>query len=142
MSRNLLVRTKGSGIFSTFIIAIQSILKQVNDLENINNIYIEFDKNIDNPRHRFHLDNNIYSFVFEQSNDKIDDIIYGTIYEDHIYPNLADIDQNILNKMKFIVSKLKLKPAVTTKINPKIDKNTLGVHIRATDMNVIHYEYS
>lgn len=141
MSRNLLVRTKGGGIFSTFIIAIQSILKQVNDLENINNIYIEFDKNIDNPRHYFHLDNNVYNFVFDQSNDNINSIIQGEVYPDHIYPNLAKIDEDVLNKMKFIVSKLKLKPAVTTKINPKIDKNTLGVHVRVTDMRAGHPEY-
>lgn len=141
MSRNLLVRTIGSGIFSTFIIAIQSILKQVNDLENINNIYIEFDKNIENSRHHFHLDNNIYNFVFEQSNDKIYDIIQGALYEDHIYPNLAHIDQNILNKMRFIISKLKLKTTITNKINPEIDQNTLGVHIRVTDMRAIHPGY-
>ena len=141
MSQNLLVRTKGGGIFSTFMIAIQSVLKQVNDLDSIGNIYIEFDKNLDNPRHRFHLENNVYNFIFDQSNDNINSIIQGEVYPDHIYPHLAKIDEDILNKMKFIVSKLKLKPAVTTKINPEIDKNTLGVHIRLTDMRKGHPEH-
>jgi hypothetical protein len=141
MKRNLLVSTKGSGIFSTFIVAIQSILKQVNNLEHINNIYIEFDKNIDNSKHHFHLDNNVYNFAFEQSKDNIDDIIQGKIYEGHIYPNLSDIDGDILNKMRFIISKLKLKTTITNKINPEIDQNTLGVHVRLTDMRATHPEY-
>ena len=40
---NVLVKTVGGGIFSTFTIAIQQILNDIPNVDEIDNIYIELD---------------------------------------------------------------------------------------------------
>lgn len=140
---NILVRTIGGGIFSTFVVAIQSILKQVNDLEKIDNIYIEFDKERSlNTKHNYHLNDNVYNFAFDQNADNISIVVHGEVYSDHIYQNLGDlINTENLAKIQLIVSKLKLKNKILDKINSEINENTLGVHIRITDMIALHDNY-
>lgn len=140
---DILIKTIGGGIFSTFVVAVQSVLNQINDLEKIDNIYIEFDKERNlNTKHKHHLNDNVYNFVFDQKQKHITDVVYGQIYRDHIYENLGDLlNTEYLNKIQLIVSKFKLKSKILDKINTKIDKNTLGVHIRITDMITCHNNY-
>jgi hypothetical protein len=140
---NVLVKTIGGGIFSTFVVAVQSILKQINELEKIDNIYIEFDKErSSNTKHNHHLNNNVYDFVLDQNINHINTVVYGIVYPDHIYQNLGDLlNTENLNKIRLIISKIKLKDKILNEINPEINVNTLGVHIRITDMIACHDNY-
>jgi hypothetical protein len=136
---NVLVKTIGAGIFSTFVIALQSIYNQIENLENINSIYIEFDEN---SGHGFHSDNNPYNFILEQTRQNFDIILQGCVYPDHVYQNISDIlNTDHLRKMHLILSKIKFKQSFLDKINNDINHNTLGVHVRATDMVHCHPEY-
>lgn len=138
---NILVKTMGGGIFSKFMVAIQYVDTNINNVDDIENIYIDINRDksyISGRQVRWYNvvgDLNPFDFVLEQSMDTKFDVELlakpHTTYKDII-------KRGNLNRLKTIVSKLKIKKSVLDKINPNIDSSTLGVHIRLTDMDIYH----
>jgi len=144
---NIKISTKGGGIFSHFMLAIQLINHRVVDVNNINEIYLDIDRNI--PAERLTEDNkkwiaaigetNPFDYVLDQNpNCKFDEVWRVYPHAFGTYHNINEVSE--LHRLKTIVSKLKIKDTVTNKLKPLIGK-VLGVHIRLTDMETQHPQY-
>lgn len=132
---NILINTTGGGIFSLFTIAIQQVLNDINELNNIDNIYIDIDKEL--YQYQKNITNNPFDYVLDQEKIKPDIILKATpikTYSNH--NSLYNTEE--LQKIKLICSKIKIKDTITNKINKEICKDTLGVHVRLTDMLEFH----
>jgi hypothetical protein len=144
---NIKVNTKGGGIFSQFMIAIQYINSTIDDVDKINEIYLDIDRDIPNERltteNKSWLsavgENNPFDYVLDQNpNCKFDEVLrvyphgFGTYHNINTEPNL--------HRLKTIVSKLKIKDTVINKLKPLKGK-ALGVHVRLTDMEILHPSY-
>lgn len=136
---NLQIITKGGGIFSHFMTAIQSIESKISNLDSIESIYIKPNTNSTLGLKSNGLINP-FDFVLEQKNEihdyNIDASGMGS------YTNHDDIPLQTIDRLKTIASKIKIKNEILNKINADINKNTLGVHIRITDMAYYHPEYT
>lgn len=144
---NIKVNTKGGGIFSQFMIAIQYINATIDDVNKINEIYLDIDRDIPNERltaeNKSWLsavgENNPFDYVLDQNpNCKFDEVL-------RVYPRGFGTYHNIntepdLHRLKTIVSKLKIKDTVINKLKPLRGK-ALGVHVRLTDMEIWHASY-
>ena len=144
---NIKVNTKGGGIFSQFMIAIQYINSTIDDVDKINEIYLDIDRDIPNERltseNKSWLsavgENNPFDYVLDQNpNCKFDEVF-------RVYPRGFGTYHNIndepdLHRLKTIVSKLKIKDTVINKLKPLKGK-ALGVHVRLTDMEILHPSY-
>ncbi|MFT6497636.1 MAG: hypothetical protein ACJATM_001258 [Alphaproteobacteria bacterium] len=144
---NIKVNTKGGGIFSKFMLAIQYINSTIDDVDKINEIYLDIDRNIPNERLTNEDqswmsavgENNPFDYVLDQNpNCKFDEVL-------RVYPRGFGTYHNInkepeLHRLKTIVSKLKIKDTVINKLKPLKGK-ALGVHIRLTDMEMHHPEH-
>jgi hypothetical protein len=134
---NIKVDTFGGGPFSQFMVALQSINDvHKNDLDKIDNIYIDTDMVSINP----------FNYVLEQNSEMLFDSIVNCRESHHRreqnkgileYTDLFNINNGDLENLKKIIKKIKIKNTVTDKLNTLNDR-TLGVHIRLTDMNSIH----
>lgn len=143
---NILVKTMGGGIFSIFTTAIQEILNSVSNVEDIENIYIEIDKSrqvdsngilIEWFRKVNNKTGNPFDFVLEQKKLNPNILLIANprkSYDNH--ENLYGTEE--LKKLKIICSKIKIKEDVLNKVKNNIDENTLGVHVRLTDMIEYH----
>ena len=133
---NIKVNTNGGGPFSKFMVAIQSLSSIVENVDSINDIYITFG----------HV--NPFNHVLEQKKDLNFDLVIDAMknhqerYKKYGSQTYKDLNNSRdLLKLKKICSKLKIKNNILEKINKNIDSNTLGVHVRLTDMNGSHPEY-
>ena len=145
---NILVKTVGGGVFSKLMIAIQSILYsefsgKINDVNDINNIYIDIDRNRICRIRNKNININPFNFALEQNEDLVFD---RTIlshppkhYGGKVYTDV--LNHKDLNKLRIICSKIKIKKDILSLVNNNIGISTLGVHVRLTDMNRIHPEY-
>jgi len=138
---NVLVKTDGGGIFSTFTIAIQQILKDIPNVEDIKTIYIELDLG----RYRYSKNilgspiQNPYDYVLDQKKINPDITLIANFI--NTYNNHNDLyHTEDLRKLQIICSKIKIKENVLNKINPNINEKTLGVHVRLTDMLEYHID--
>jgi len=138
---NVLVKTVGGGIFSTFTIAIQQILNDIPNVDEIDNIYIELDND------RYHYSERIlgseminpFDYVLDQKKINPDIILTANFIKTYINHNdLYGTEE--LKKLQIICGKIKIKQNVLNKINSKINEKTLGVHVRLTDMLEHHIE--
>jgi hypothetical protein len=143
---NIKVNTKGGGIFSHFMLAIQYINSTIDDVDKINEIYLDIDRDMPNERITPELkswlsavgEKNPFDYVLDQNaNCKFDKVL-------RVYPHGFNTYHNIntepeLHRLKTIVSKLKIKDTVINKLKPLKGK-ALGVHIRLTDMEIYHPE--
>ena len=144
---NIKVNTKGGGIFSKFMLAIQYINATIDDVDKINEIYLDIDRDIPNERltaeNKSWLsavgENNPFDYVLDQNpNCKFDEVL-------RVYPHGFGTYHNInkepdLHRLKTVVSKLKIKDTVINKLKPLKGK-ALGVHVRLTDMEIWHPSY-
>ena len=145
---NIKVNTKGGGIFSKFMLAIQYINFAIDDVNKINEIYLDIDRNIPNERLTNEDkswmsavgENNPFDYVLDQNpNCTFDEVLCLPI--PHGFASYSNINEAPeLHRLKTIVSKLKIKDTVINKLKPLKGK-TLGVHIRLTDMEIYHGEY-
>ena len=132
---NISIETTGGGIFSLFATAIRQILfdfNHFNALNDINNIYIDINRDL--YRYKQNIKSNPFDYVLDQKKIKPDFVLkafhQGTSYNDH---NLLYGTPD-LEKLKLICSKIKIKDTIVNKINKEICEDTLGVHVRLTDM--------
>jgi hypothetical protein len=137
---NIKVKTFGGGPFSLLTVALQCInYDYKNNLDKIENIYLDIDKTSINP----------FNYVLEQSSEMSFDSIINC-HETHQRRLKNDINASLtytdlfnhpdLINLKKIIKKLKIKNKVSDKLTIFNDK-TLGVHIRLTDMNNVHPEH-
>ena len=140
---NVLVKTMGGGIFSIFTVAIQQILNSIPNVDDIENIYIELDK----PR-SIYPNNRLINTVENETGNPFDFVLEQTNLQPNIvliavpsktYDNHEKLyGTNELKRLQTICSKIKIKETVLSKIKNDIDENTLGVHVRLTDMLEYH----
>jgi hypothetical protein len=118
------------GIMGKMILAIQTVasahLRKEINIDNIDilNIYCEGQS-----------DKDFFNYVLDQPPvDKFD-----KVYEWQVFPQVADISshENFLLYKK-IAKKINIKKKILEKIPAEIDENTVGLHIRLTDMNSLH----
>ncbi len=145
---NIKIETIGGGIFSKFMIAVQSILHNVENINQIKNIYIDINRDKICTIRNKNITINPFDYVLEQNPnlvfDKIIDseISHKKRYEKYGSQVYTDINKNLdLPKLKKICTKIKIKNNILNMVNSNIDKNTLGVHVRLTDMNLTHKNF-
>jgi hypothetical protein len=139
---NILVKTTGGGIFSMYTIAIQQILRDIQNIDDIQNIYIEIDNYRTSHIILDHVENatkNPFDFVLDQKNIEPTIVLIGTFnktYTDHdtLYGSVE------LEKIQKICDKIKIKDSILNSINTDINEQTLGVHVRLTDMLELHLD--
>ena len=141
---NIVVKTVGGGVFSKFMVAIQSILHEVADVDTITNIYIEVDMGRLDKRTQPNLilneSGNPFDFVLDQHLVTPDKVILATprvTYTDH--ENLMNNAEE-LRRLRVICGKINIKKTVLDRVVDGVDNKTLGVHIRLTDMSQYHPE--
>lgn len=139
---NIKVYTTGGGIFSKFMVAVQWIDATVSDIDSIDSIYLDINRNkkglckLGEEWHKNVGNTNPFNYALTQDDTiKFDEVLYPTPL-----PSYLDIiNVHNLNRLKTIVSKLKIKDTVINKLKPLKGK-TLGVHVRLTDMEIWHPE--
>ena len=133
----IIVKTIGGGIFSKFMVAIDSIIHNIEDVNSIDSIYIEVDRSRTTELNQRNLHINPFNFILEQdASVKFDLTIVATVKP--VYTDI--INHKNYNKLSIICKKLRVKDTILYKIQ-NLDKNTLGVHVRLTDMNTCHPQY-
>lgn len=137
---DLLIKTIGGGILSKFMVGVQSVNNDTT-INNIKNVRMEIDwSRVDEERQQKTTENP-FDWVFDQKNFKPTNTIASTIKPLHAeFLNEKDFDIKFSN-YKNLVHKFKINSSVIERINPVIDEDTLGVHVRLTDMNITHKEY-
>lgn len=119
----------GGGIFSKYMLAVQ------------NSIYYEIDNiflNITDDR----TDSNMFNNIFKQKDNLDYNIINCQILPSYCSTKKIEESSN-LEKYKYLVNKLIFQDEIINRVETyekklNICKNTIGVHIRLTDMNIYH----
>jgi len=124
------INTKGGGIFSKYMICIENLYY----LKEIDNLYVN---SID------HLSStNMFDCIFKQKNYK--DAIEVNCKVFQTYDRFSPIEEsNKFNEYKNLAKLFKIHKSIHARVNDliskfNIDDNTVGVHIRLTDMNIYH----
>ncbi len=143
---NVLIKTVGGGIFSKFMVGVQSLIDTNIDIKDIDSIYI----NVDYGR----LDRNTQPRVIEnETKNPFDFVLDQELLVPHVVipaiPRQSYTDHDILttkmveqfNRFRLICDKIKIKNSVLDRVNKNIDENTIGVHVRLTDMAAYHPEH-
>lgn len=130
---NITYKTKGGGIFSHFQGVIQSLGLHPS-LDTIENVFVNVDTDNPNKAPRLPITSNFYNSVLEQ-NEEYTNItpivslaVYRDIFTDNLYPQFQKA-----------ASKIKLHQNIIQRIPENIGSDTLGIHIRLTDMNTCHH---
>jgi hypothetical protein len=128
---NIKVVANSAGIFAKVILVLQTVKKFCDNkkinLDVVNNIYLESKPN--------GLSNNLFDYVFDQEDSENYDVTlsgrkyktYNRMFEDGDLPFFREM-----------FKKLKIKDSVIDRVDKNINENTLGVHVRLTDMNSLH----
>lgn len=128
---------RGGGIFSIYHMCLEKILCMVKDGLEINNI----------TRYKICVPNHVFKnmFFFNDIFVYDDNIHYEKIPVHYLDYSFYKANENTerLELFKKIVHKNEIQPSILDKVNDytqkfHISENTLGVHIRLTDMNHIH----
>ena len=126
---NIKVVANGAGVFARVILIVQSIKYYcVNNGINVNdidNIYLHSDGN----------GCNLFDYVIEQVELPNYDVVLPAKLHKHYVRLTEDVD---LPFFRTIFNKVKIKDSILNMINDDIGENTLGVHVRLTDMNTLH----
>jgi len=130
---------RGGGIFSIYHMCLEKLLCMVNNGLDIN-IIPRYKICVSDPNHPF-KPKNFFNDIFVYD----DNIHYEKIpvhYVDYTFYK-ANENKEKLELLKTLVHKNELQPFILEKVNKYTDEfhiteNTLGVHIRLTDMNHIH----
>jgi hypothetical protein len=118
---NVLVKTVGGGIFSTFTIAIQQILNDIPNVDEIDNIYIELDND------RYHYSERIlgseminpFDYVLDQKKINPDIILTANFIKTYINHNdLYGTEE--LKKLQLEVIELRLQNKIYKELSNKI----------------------
>lgn len=129
---NIYIDALGGGIFSKLMLVLQSIETQVRNVDAINNIYIEVN---DARSAGYPFYGNPFNYVFEQDIK----LHYETTIPCRYLPaydnNAYFLNSHTLVRLRTIASKLQIKESVLSKV-PDFKGNTLGIHVRLTDMNL------
>lgn len=133
------VKTNGGGIFSHFYLALRNVEFKIKDedIDSIESIYLEPNSNTAIGQKCIGF--NPFDFTLDQEIETFD--IYINSNNFAIHENIKDIDSKFLNRMRRICDKVLIKKEIIKSINSSINENTLGVHIRLTDMFEHHPEY-
>lgn len=118
-----------AGIFARVMLIVQTIRYYCAgngiNIDDINSIYFESNNN----------GNNLFDYVIEQVELPNYDVVLPVILHKH-YTRLTEDED--LHFFKKIFNKIKFKDTVLNMLNNEIDRDTLGVHVRLTDMNTLH----
>lgn len=135
---NLIVEGPGGGVFSKFVISIQGIIKRVQkgfNIDDIENLYLNVDKaRYKKNNKQVFRDVNPFDYVFEQI--KYPDAKVWKASPTGSYKDMLNHPK--INIIKKVVTKLKVKQSIIDKIDNRVNEKTLGIHIRLTDMNIMH----
>lgn len=137
-----IIQTTGGGLFSLFHITLEEFIdKHYNNILNINDI-VEF-KIIICANHIFN-NKHLFDDIFTYNNLNKFEHLQSTSCT-RWFTNINKKPE-LLVLLKTLVHKNKLNDEIITKVNEYVSnfgitENTLAVHIRLTDMNVIHPEY-
>lgn len=133
----VLVKTVGGGTFSKFMVAVDAVIRQIPNVEDIDSLYIDIDREkIDRTRQK-NISINPFNFVLDQNNEGVTHTVLATPLNN--YTNI--LEHPNYKKLSKVCSKIKFKSVVLDNIDESIDENTLGVHVRTTDMNIHHPNY-
>ena len=125
------VIANNAGIFAKVILIIQTIKQYCTNnnvsLSEVSSIYLESTPNsIDN----------LFDYVLEQEKFDSYDVVLQADYS--IKTSIRMSESPDLKFLYYIFDKVKIKGSVLERVNPNINENTIGVHIRLTDMNTLH----
>jgi hypothetical protein len=135
-----IVNVSGGGIFSLMHQFFEVVIGNINDIDSISSLRIII------PNNPFIKDKFIFDNIFEISDDdnnkNIIKIFLPSPKNSFLYANLYERFEDL----KKINKKLKYNKLIIDEVEQytkknNIDNNTLGIHIRLTDMNSIHPEY-
>lgn len=131
---NVKVDITAGGVFSKYMFGIQNIARINGDLDNLyfNNIDDRFGDENSNP----------FDFVLNQKTDST----YKTYRAANrgTYTNHKQVNNSPnLDTYRKVVSKIKFNDELQELVDDHVEKlgineNTIGVHVRLTDMNIIH----
>lgn len=130
---NIKIQSIGGGIFSRVMLVLQSIENQIINVEDIDNIYI----GVDDSRNHIKFTCNPFDFVFEQDPNMV---VHKNLYCHYIpalNPTTEFLNSTKCERLRTIASKLRFKEKVLWQVPPML-QNTLGIHIRLTDMDEHH----
>ncbi len=65
----VLVKTIGGGTFSKFMVAVDAVIRQIANVEDIDSLYIDIDRGRIDKSRQMNLNLNPFDFVLEQSNE-------------------------------------------------------------------------
>lgn len=133
----VLVKTVGGGTFSKFMVAVDAVIREIPNVEGIDSLYIDIDRSRIDKTRQMNLNLNPFDFVLEQSNDNITHTVIARPLNN--YTNI--LENPNYKKLSTVCSKLKIKDVVLDRIDNSITEDTLGAHVRITDMNFMHPEY-
>jgi len=124
------VIANSAGIFAKVILALQTVKnfcdnKKIN-VDRISEIYFESTPN--------GVKNLFDHVIIQNKNDKYDTVLIARKFK--TYNRM--FQDNDLPFFKKLMNKVKLDNKLINSINNEITNNTLGVHIRLTDMNSLH----
>ena len=131
------IKTNGGGIFSHFYLALRTVEFKIKNIDSIESIYLE--PNSDTVIGQKCIGFNPFDFTLDQKIETFDIYINSSIFA--IHETLKDIDSEFLNRMRQICDKILIKKEIIKSTNSLINENTLGVHIRLTDMFQHHPYY-
>lgn len=134
---NIYIDALGGGIFSKLMLVLQSIETQVRNVDAINNIYIEVN---DARSAGYPFYGNPFNYVFEQDVKLHYETTIPCMYLPAFDNNAYFLNSHTLVRLRTIASKLQIKESVLSKV-PDFKGNTLGVHVRLTDMPQCHPEH-
>lgn len=124
------LKAKGGGIFSHFMVALLNAVKMKTDDFYLDIAHVPYGNTIV-PESGEHV--NPFDYVFDQ------DPTFNSERPCVIETAPHDLfNTKILGDLRSVVSGLKIKSDILKKIDDQIDSDTLGVHFRFTDMQLLH----
>ena len=127
---NIKVVANSAGIFAKVILALQTVkhhcVTKGVSISDIESIYFESKPNIEN---------NLFDFALEQNELPKYDITLQSRKFKSYNKMFSDSD---LPFFKVVFDKLVIKDSVLNRVDENISEDTLGIHIRLTDMNTLH----
>ena len=124
---NIKIISNHAGIFARVMLIVQTIRYSNINVDNVDTIYLE-SKNGG-------VGHNLFNYVIDQEELPIYDVTLNTKLYKH-YNRLTE-DSDLIT-FKSIFNKIKIKDSILNMVDDRITNNTLGVHIRLTDMNSKH----
>lgn len=133
------INVVGGGLFSLYHQCLETILHLHNSC--IFNIYDIRSFRIRIPDGHVFNDINLFDHIFSYG-ESCERVEYYTEYAQNTFTNISE-NPDLLTMFRTLVHKNMIQPVITQRVDKysdtfAIDENTLGVHLRMTDMNSIH----